>query len=286
MQPVVLIVLDGLRYATARACLGYPEALVEAGKAQVYRLRSALPSLSRPLYETLMTGLVPVEHGVTSNAVVRRSQFPNVFSLARRAGLVTAAAAYHWFFELYNHAPFEPRFRHIENADGGIVHGTFYWRDDYPDDHLFADAEDLVARHTPHFLLLHPMNIDDAGHKHGGGSVAYRNAARNAGDLLARYVPQWLARGYAVIVTSDHGMGDDGNHGGPEGDETEVPFYVIGDVFSLDPAATIRQTDIAGLIAALLAIPGHGLPTPTGVFRHGERPHGERPLLSATAPER
>ncbi|MGI6247066.1 MAG: alkaline phosphatase family protein [Pseudochelatococcus sp.] len=271
MRPVILVVLDGLRYATARACLGYAEALVEGGAAQVYRLRSALPSLSRPLYETLMTGLVPLDHGVTGNTVVRLSRHPNVFSLARRAGLVTAAAAYHWFCELYNHAPFEPRFRRIENADGGIAHGAFYWRDDYPDDHLFADAQDLLLRHAPHFMLVHPMNIDDAGHRHGGGSAAYRNAARHADDLLSRHVPDWLARGYAVLVTSDHGMGDDASHGGTDVTETEVPLYTIGaDTFTLDPAATIRQTDIAGLIAALLAIPGHGLAAPAGVLRYGE----------------
>ncbi|MGI2035511.1 alkaline phosphatase family protein [Rhizobium panacihumi] len=259
----IFIILDGLRYSTARECLGYMEALVAGAEAQVYRVDSELPSISRPLYETLMTGLPPVIHGVTSNGVVRRSKFDNVFSLAREAGLVTAAAAYHWYFELYNQAPFSPEFRHISNSDGGIQHGVFYWQDHYPDDHLFADADDLIRRHNPDFLLLHPMNIDDIGHKHGGASRQYRDTTRNAADLLARYVPQWRAAGYTVIVTSDHGMSDDGNHGGPHEDEATVPLYTVGaDIFTLDAAVQPKQTELAGLICELLGIENHGLSVP------------------------
>ncbi|HBT69642.1 MAG TPA: nucleotide pyrophosphatase [Agrobacterium sp.] len=266
MQKTIFILLDGLRYATARDCLGYMEGLVAAGKAAAYAVRSELPSISRPLYETLMTGLPPVAHGVTSNGVVRRSRFPNVFSLASAAGRSTAASAYHWYFELYNQAPFSPEFRHIENFDGGIRHGSFYWADHYPDDHVFADADGLLRRHSPDFLLIHPMNIDNEGHRHGGGTREYRNAARTAGDLLARYLPAWQAAGYSIIVTSDHGMSDDGNHGGPHETEALVPFYTFGDGFTLDPDATLSQTEIAGLICALLAIPDHGLSVPQGLL--------------------
>ncbi|WP_174010662.1 hypothetical protein [Rhizobium rhizogenes] len=59
---------------------------------------------------------------------------------------------------------------------GNIQHGTFYWQDHYPDDHLFADADDLLRRHNPDFLLLHPMSIDDVCHRHGGNSRQYRDA--------------------------------------------------------------------------------------------------------------
>lgn len=275
MTKMVFILLDGLRHGTARDCLGYMEGLVAAGEAQVYEVRSELPSISRPLYETLMSGLPPVVHGVTSNAVVRRSQVKTIFSLATEAGLVTAAAAYHWYFELYNQAPFSPEFRHVEDFPGDIRHGSFYWADPYPDDHLFADADVLLRRHSPDFLLLHPMNIDDAGHRYGGASREYRNAARNAGDLLARYLPQWRQAGYAVLVTSDHGMSDDGSHGGPHETETHVPLYTVGaDVFTLAPDAKPAQTDIAGLACAVLGIADHGLPVPEGVLRSEGRGHG------------
>ena len=47
--------------------------LVERNMAARYELHSEVPSLSRPLYETILTGTPPIIHGVTSNATVRLS---------------------------------------------------------------------------------------------------------------------------------------------------------------------------------------------------------------------
>jgi predicted AlkP superfamily pyrophosphatase or phosphodiesterase len=267
-HPTVFVILDGLRYDAARSALGYMEALVAAGEAQVYQVVSELPSLSRPLYATLMTGRRPVEHGIVGNAIVRRLDIPSVFSIARAAGLTTAAAAYHWFSELYNEAPFEPRHRLTEGADRNIQHGVFYWSDEYPGDHTFADAHCLIERASPDFVVVHPMNIDDAGHKHGGDGVGYRNAVRASSAHLSLYVPLWRARGYTVIVTSDHGMNADGNHGGPGETETHVPFYTIGsDRFTFDPEIEVRQLDIAGTLSASLGIAHHGLTFVQGLLK-------------------
>jgi predicted AlkP superfamily pyrophosphatase or phosphodiesterase len=267
-KPTIFVILDGLRYDTARACLGYMEALVAGGEAQVYKVVSELPSLSRPLYATLMTGLPPVRHGIVSNANARKLEIPSVFSLARGAGLVTAAAAYHWFSELYNEAPFLPRHRLTQCQDANIQHGAFYWSDEYPGDHTFADAHALIERASPHFLVVHPMNIDDAGHKHGGGSNGYRQAVRASSAQLALFVPLWRQRGYTVIVTSDHGMNEDGNHGGPAESETHVPLYTIGqDSFTLNPDVNVQQLELAGTLCTLLGIEGHNLPVANGLLR-------------------
>jgi len=57
---------------------------------------------------------------------VRCSTKPNVFRCAREAVKTTAAAAYYWFSELYNHAPFD-RIDDRETDDGSlsIQHGRF-----------------------------------------------------------------------------------------------------------------------------------------------------------------
>lgn len=68
-------------------------------------LSCALPSLSRPLYECILTGATPVESGITHNGVSRLSRQESIFHLARAGGKRTAAAAYHWVSELYNQSP-------------------------------------------------------------------------------------------------------------------------------------------------------------------------------------
>ncbi|HSC85388.1 MAG TPA: alkaline phosphatase family protein [Pseudomonas sp.] len=250
---VILVILDGLAYGVARHALGHLQAYCGAGRAMLYQLDCELPALSRPLYECIMTGVAPIDSGIVHNDVVRLSNQRSIFHYARTAGLSTAAAAYHWMSELYNHAPFDAaRDRHTSNPTLPIQHGHFYYADHYPDSHLFDDAEHLRQRHNPDFLLVHPMNIDDTGHKHGLDSPQYRNSARKADLLLAEYLQRWLDAGYQVLVTADHGMNNDRSHNGLLPEEREVPLFVIGDAFSLNPAALPRQTELCGTVCSLL----------------------------------
>ncbi len=265
MPRLIFVLIDGLRLDAASICLGYVQAEAAAAGRQCIPVTAELPSLSRPLYETLMTGVPPVRSGITSNATVRRSRHPSVFDPCRREGKVTAAACYHWYSELYNRAPFETAHRITHDDALAIQHGMFYWRDDYPDDHLFADAEALRRQHAPDFLLVHPMGTDHAGHLHGGSSPQYRAAARKADDLLARHMLGWLEAGHIVIVTSDHGMSDDRTHGGPGPDETLVPFYLFGGPAPAD-RVELRQTEIAGSVCELLGLRGHGMTANPGLL--------------------
>ncbi|NOL48625.1 alkaline phosphatase family protein [Pelistega europaea] len=252
---VVLVLLDGLNYATADRCLGHLKALCRKGLGQSYIVRSELPALSRPLYECVLTGVTPVDSGVVNNRVVRLSYEKSIFHYATAAGLKTAAAAYHWVSELYNRAPFvAPRDRHTDDESLPIQHGHFYYADQYPDSHLFADGESLRLRHNPDFLFIHSMNIDDAGHVYGQDTRQYRDSARAVDNIMSDYIATWLAEGYQVIITADHGMDDDGNHCGDSDVETLVPFFVFGSGFSLDSQATIKQTEICGTVCQLLGV--------------------------------
>ncbi len=250
----ILVVLDGLNYQVARDAMGYLQAQCAAGRGRLYQLECALPSLSRPLYECILTGITPVESGIVHNQVDRLSTQRSIFHYARDAGLSTAAAAYHWVSELYNRTPFDPpRDRHTSDEALAIQHGHFYYDDSYPDSHLFDDAESLRRRHDPHFLLIHSMNIDDAGHKFGLSTPQYRNKARVADGILSHYLGDWLSAGYQVIVTADHGMNDDRSHGGILPEERLVPLFVFGSAFSLQAAEPL-QTELCGTLCQLLNI--------------------------------
>lgn len=259
MKPrVILVILDGLSAQVAIQCMGYMQGLVRAQKALYTSLYAETPSLSRPLYECLLTGKTPIQSGILHNDVVRLSNHPSVFSRAREAGLTTAAACYHWMSELYNQAPYDPhRDRFTHHPSFNIQHGCFYHADEYPDSHVFVDAEALRLQYQPDFLLVHSMNIDDAGHKKGQKSNLYRNAARHADGLLSRYLPLWMSEGYHILVTSDHGMHADGTHGGTSQEECEVPLYVLGDHWFQDGSfhlSQLKQVDLAHLMIHQLGL--------------------------------
>jgi len=250
----ILVVLDGLNYQVARETMGYLHAQCAVGRGRLYQLECELPSLSRPLYECILTGVPPVLSGIVGNQVDRLSTGRSVFHYARDAGLTTAAAAYHWVSELYNRTPFvAARDRHTHDNALAIQHGHFYYDDTYPDSHLFDDAESLRLHYDPDFLLIHPMNIDDTGHKFGQDSMQYRNKARVADGILSHYLGTWLEEGYQVIVTADHGMNNDRSHGGILPEERQVPMFVFGSAFSQQDAAP-RQTEICGTVCQLLEI--------------------------------
>ncbi len=257
MSKVILVLSDGLRYDTAAAGMGYLGHLVEAKLASLYKVTGELPSMSRPMYETIHTGLPVSEHGIVSNLVVRRSTKPNVFRSAREAGRTTAAAAYYWFSELYNRAPYDRiEDREVDDEALPIQHGRFYTQDDYPDIELFATAGMLVRRFHPDYLLVHPMGMDNTGGTHGGNSSEYRTHAIRQDMWLATYLTEWMELGYTILVSADHGMNADGLHGGTTLDVREVPLYFIspGMAGTGDTSQTVSQLQIAPTICKLLEI--------------------------------
>ncbi len=271
---LIVVVLDGLRYDSARKYLGYMEHLVEQSEFSCFQVKSELPSLSRPLYEVLLTGTPSRKNGITANHVVRLSREQSVFHLATAANLRTAAAAYHWVSELYNSAPFNPvSERHQHNVFQPIQHGVFYFEDHYPDSHLFVDAEYLRTAYDPHFLYIHSMNIDDAGHRHGGESKQYEASVRAADSMLASLVPTWLSEGYRVIVTSDHGMNAAGQHGGTASEERLVPLYINGVASSISEAQEqpLPQLGVASLMCHCLGIQPAAAMSRNGIIEFTER---------------
>ncbi|HDH02849.1 MAG TPA: alkaline phosphatase family protein, partial [Actinobacteria bacterium] len=225
---VVLVICDGLGDDFARERMGYLEHLVEERRATRYTSRAVLPTMSRPNYETLHTGVVPAVHGIVSNGVVRKSNLPNIFRLAKQGGLVTAAVAFFWVSELYHESPYDP-VRHIEYdyPEAGITHGRFYVANDEPDSETLTRGVSLARRFDPSYLLVHPMGVDLAGHRHGRDSGEYNRAVTYMGDGLARAVPAWLDLGYSVLVTADHGHDAHKQHGGTTDDVRNVPLYAI-----------------------------------------------------------
>ncbi len=229
MKKLIFILVDGLGLKTALGHMGFLEGQVAHGAAQRVALKSALPSMSRPLYETIHTGLTPAQHGITSNEMSRPSQHPNVFSEVRDQGGSTGAAAYWWISELYNGRTFDPyRDAECDTEDATIQHGRFYRSDAYPDTELFCRASAVIERFRPDYFLVHPMGCDYVGHCHGGASERYQTQATSMDAIISLYLPYWQGLGYNVVVSADHGMNAAGFHGGTEDDVRLVPFYWFG----------------------------------------------------------
>jgi predicted AlkP superfamily pyrophosphatase or phosphodiesterase len=118
-------------------------------------------------------------------------------------------------------------------------------------------AANLVRRFSPDYLLVHPMGMDYAGLKHGYDSGEYRHAAIRQDVVLANLIVEWMALGYNIIVTADHGINQDGIHGGNTPGEREVALYLIqpGTPGKGDTLEAISQLRVAPTLCRLLDVP-------------------------------
>ncbi len=256
LTKTVVVILDGLSLSSAKSHMGYLNHLVEKEIFKFRTVKSELPSMSRPLYETILTGVAPFESGITNNMVNRKSDNQSIFHLVKQAGGVSCAAAYHWISELYNSSPFNYMTDTFQdNIDNPIQYGRFYFEDSYPDNHLFLDAQHLLCRYNPDFLYIHPMNIDDAGHNFGENSEQHIKKVIENDVILSNFIPQWIQLGYNIIVTSDHGMTEHKMHGGTSDLERLVPlfYYDPNGVINL-PNEVIPQLKVAPIICKLLNV--------------------------------
>lgn len=255
MNKTIFVLLDACQYEAGTRNLGFLEHLIDQGKGAKYKVLGELPSLSRPIYATLLTGLPVCEHGITYNEVSDTLDVPSVFSLCKAAGGITAAAAYHWVSELFNDNPFRPHLDRIQiNAKGAIDHGIYYWEDMYPDSHVFADGEYLRRAFDPDFLMLHTMCIDYMGHAHGANSEPYEKSIAIAGHVIAASLPRWLKEGYNVVITADHGINHFGIHGGTDAPQRDTPLYIFSNQVKTGRFEDhyISQLDVAPMMCRLL----------------------------------
>ena len=240
---IVLITIDTLR--ADRIGRGFTPAIdgLAATGVRFDNARTSVP-LTLPSHVSIMTGQLPVAHGVRDNGVVfapqasaptiarrlrdagyRTGAFVGAYVLDRRFGLVDGFDTYD---DRFRRQPGEGARLEAERPGGEVVDAAVAWLNQTTSRfflwvHLYDPACALRARRR------------DIREKAGGnaydGEVAYADAQ------VARLVELLRARGVlastAIVVTGDHGegLGDHGEHahGMLAYDSTlKVPLVVLG----------------------------------------------------------
>lgn len=254
---VVLIVIDGL--GAGEAGLPYLTELGRRGVAATARV--PYPTVSRPNYVTILTGVPPRDSGVRANQVAAPVAVDTVMDRVRDAGLGVATAS--------DHGSLASLF--LRNTDSLL---GVDWIEDgarisppppigWPfDDARRVDSLDALGPVIAElvggaaaFVPVLVLDVDRAGHAAGVGD-AYRAAAAAVDRMLRRaFAGIDLARD-TVIVTADHGHVAPGGHGGDEREVSNVPLVLAGR--GIVPGATAhdaRLIDVAPTVAALFGIP-------------------------------
>ncbi len=261
---LLLIVLDGLPWRNWRKFMGNLEGWVQSGDARVWKMHSVLPSTSACCYASIHTGVSPQTHGVLSNEIRFRVGQPDVFSEIVKAGGKTGAVTHSYWSEFFNRYPFD-LVRDIEYDEpaGPITHGRFHTMTGYnlinqmtpSDADLFATLTMLTARHGIDYGILHTCTLDSMGHRFGHDCREMDHALFVMDAMLAAFLPRWLADGYEVIVTADHGQTDRGHHGGHDDEMQDFALYYFGKGKGPKPDVLLDQLQLAPTILKRLGVP-------------------------------
>ncbi|MEN7536772.1 alkaline phosphatase family protein [Aurantiacibacter flavus] len=236
--------------------------------------RSVLPTSSSPNWASMLTGVDPSQHGVTSNdwrvgdftipASVTGSGnfFPSIFQILHdQHPEWEVGSIYDWdgFGNLYDH-----RFVDLDvDADGHAE--------------TAAHAADYIRTKRPQFLFVHLDQADHAGHADGHGTPEYYAAVESADaeiGLIRQAIEQaGIAEETVIIVSSDHG-GVGKGHGGESLAELEIPWIAAG-------AGVARGRELE------MPISTYDLPATVAWLLGIERPYAwiGRPVRAALASE-
>jgi len=265
MNKLLLIILDGVPYDNWRRLFGNLEGWVQAGEAQVWRMRSVLPSISATCYASIHTGISPQVHHVYGNEFVRRLDVPDVFSEVTGAGGLTGAVAHSFWSEFFNRHPFDfvNDIEYDEPGESPISHGRFHTMTGYghnnqmtPSDvDLFATLTMLCEKKGIDYGMLHTCTLDSMGHRFGHDNTPMDNACEAVDVMLQPFLKRWRDAGYEVIVTADHGQSIRGHHGGTGSDQQDFALYYFGPAKGPAPDTLLDQLQLAPTILKRMGVP-------------------------------
>ncbi|PCC69496.1 Type I phosphodiesterase / nucleotide pyrophosphatase [Nannocystis exedens] len=225
----VLVVIDGLGHEAAKA-MGAIALLREHGQCR--KTAVGIPSMSRPVYATISTGLEQDRTGARGNDDEAPLFAQSAWDLARAAGLsVAGVSEVTWWQQLF---------------PGGFTRFEV----------LPLEADYFAAVPPGDLQLVHPLYVDEAGHEFGSASREYADAVARADRELTGLLRTLDFAQDLVIVTADHGHSLRGGHGGAQEPIANVMTCHAGLGVRRDPEyGHLRITTVAPSLALLLGLP-------------------------------
>lgn len=229
-RQTVVVVIDGLGYLEAQTMRS--TALL-AARGQCRTTDVGNPSLSRPVYAVISTGLEADRSGVHFNDDPSPLAAQSVWELARAAGLSVS-----------------------------VTSELTWWRELFPagfDEQVLVDPEENPYLRSPpaQLRLIHPLHVDHAGHDAGAASPAYRAAVERDDHELTQFITDHIDFSQdLIIVTADHGHSLGGGHGGRQDRVAHVlTCYAGRGVLHTPTQGALESTAIGPSLALLLGLP-------------------------------
>ncbi|MBP9107435.1 MAG: alkaline phosphatase family protein [Gemmatimonadaceae bacterium] len=251
---VIVVVLDGLRAdAVPLLALRHVSRLASGGAASL-AAQTVAPSVTAAAMGSLLTGVRPADHGLTSDRF--RIPRPRVALQPLPRVLAQHRIGSHAFLASvpFGYGAIATRLARMT----GVTHATFRGRGAVE---ILAAARPVLARESTGLFLLHWPDADRAGHAHGWLSREYVAAARVMDEALglldvvtrASEDPDTL-----LVVMADHGGGGAvfRDHDSAHPHDRTIPLILAGGrVVSGELAPCSSLLDVPATVAWAMGVP-------------------------------
>uniref|UniRef100_A0A914YXS4 GPI ethanolamine phosphate transferase 2 C-terminal domain-containing protein n=1 Tax=Panagrolaimus superbus TaxID=310955 RepID=A0A914YXS4_9BILA len=221
------------------------------------------PTVTMPRLKAFLSGIVPSYLDVALNLASKEFTEDNWLKRAKKDGNKVVFYGDETWLNMLPNGIFEPR------SEGTV---SFFVTD-------YTEVDDNVTRHLNaefkreqmngwNILILHYLGLDHIGHSVGAKSNLI-NVKLNEMDSIAKDIYYKLnvmdSENFAFIILGDHGMAEEGGHGGATHEETHVPVVVLrpNEEFKKMPEEylKIEQVDLVPTISTLFGfqIPANNL---------------------------
>lgn len=228
---VRVVLLDGVGLDTAHTLPAYHR-LCERGHDLVVDV--GFPTVSLPVQHVLWTGLTQQQSGILYRP--RLLDPPPLAGIPAQVAGSLAVAEYH------------PYIVHSLGFTTTLPPDPAAEPEGWREAGFLAAAREAVAGPAP-LVFVHVLRVDTAGHRHGGASTEYAQAALEADRILDELV---LAAGDDVrwFLLSDHGHRAEGGHAGAEPSIRRVRGCIAGALpGAADPGGYLHLVDYSRAIA-------------------------------------
>ncbi|KAA3457360.1 GPI ethanolamine phosphate transferase 2 isoform X2 [Gossypium australe] len=235
-----------------KEAMPYTQSLLASGSAIGYHAKAAPPTVTMPRLKAMVSGAIGGFLDVAFNFNTRAMTDDNLLGQFFKIG---------WKMVMLGDETWLKLFPGLFKRHDGV--SSFYVKDTVQvDQNVSRHLGDELSKDDWDLLILHYLGLDHVGHIGGRNSVLMAPKMKEMDEvvkLIHSSINQSQGNGQGrtlLMIVSDHGMTENGNHGGSTYEETDTLALFIGlrnHVF--DYASVINQIDIAPTLALLFGVP-------------------------------
>ena len=243
-EHLLFVIVDGLRYDVATDPQLMPRFSAAMKQHRSADILAGPVSMTSSAIQSIASGQRGRLEQIARNINPDPPPFESWMQNARERGRRVAFVGDRGWFDMYG-----PAFDEVRLDPPGVAIDYDY------NEQTFRDGREMLAR-APNALILHFVTPDHQGHAYGVRSAKYRAHITSFDGLLfgllAEVGPEW-----SVMVTSDHGANDAGDHGGDVLIHRRSPIFAYGPGIAAPAPVSpqLDQIDLAGTLSALLGVP-------------------------------